>query len=524
MELFVRWGAAVGPRGVPAPRLVIGPVALEAGAIAGALGALARHRAALEQALTCDVVGARIALPPGVSEDMLWAACARGAPLLVTLLNEIDAERMRLSLAANALVVEAPDQPRVFDALIPAAAVIYALLRELTWSSLSHEVTPWTTPLASLDDRVEIRACRNPPVGEALREVVAPTVTQLVPGDFFRRLAGVLPESSAASVGSDVIEDELMSVPLLDVISARDRLELVEVVQRRVLPAGQVLMRQGEPGASLFALVAGSALMTRREGGRDDEVAALEAGEVFGGLSVLTNEPRAVTVTALEPVTVLEIGAVDLRPLLDARPRLAEVLWEDVEYRRQQAIGEESILERVDAFFFGRQETIDDGQSIHDDRAHLFELLQRAPILSVLEDDELWELALEGRHGSFGRDQELVRQGEPGASLFIIEEGQVVVTEYSREGEVELGVLEAGALFGELSLLTGEPRTATVRAIGPVTTLEIARVDLLPIISRRPEVIAGLSELMLSRRPLASDTEVALEVPMLDRIRRFFLG
>ena len=524
MELFVRWGDAVGSRDALAPRLVIGPVALEPGAIEAALEALTRHRAALGKAASNTIVGVQVALPIGASEDALWEACACGTPLLVTLMNEVDVDRMRASLAANALIIEAPDQHRVFDTLIPSAAVIYALLKEATWSGLPPELSPWTVPMAALGEHVEIRACRNPPAAEALREVVAPTLIQLLPAGFFERLAGVLPEAHAASVGLDTIEDELMSVPRFDVLSARDRLELAPAVKRRLLPEGEVLLRQGEPGVSLFALVAGSALMTRREGGQDDEVAVLEAGEVFGGLSLLTGEPCATTVTALEPVTVLAINNEDIQPVMQARPRLAEGIWEDVEHRRQQANDAESILDRVDAFFFGRQETVDDGQAIHDDRSHLFQLLQRAPILSALEDDELWVLALEGRHGFFERDQALVRQGEPGASLFILEEGEVVVSEHALGEEIELGVLGAGEIFGELSLLTGEPRAATVRALGPVTTLEIARVDLLPLISRRPEIMARMSELMLSRRPLAGGAQVALEVPMLDRIRRFFLG
>lgn len=78
------------------------------------------------------------------------------------------------------------------------------------------------------------------------------------------------------------------------------------------------------------------------------------------------------------------------------------------------------------------------------------------------------ELATVARHietVDLADGTEMITQGGPGDALFVIVEGSVTV---ERDG-VAVGAAEAGDHFGELALLDGEPRSATVRAAGPVT-------------------------------------------------------
>jgi hypothetical protein len=98
----------------------------------------------------------------------------------------------------------------------------------------------------------------------------------------------------------------------------------------------------------------------------------------------------------------------------------------------------------------------------------------------------------------YGAGEAIVRQGAPGQSMFVIASGSVsIVLEPARN---EVAKTHAGGYFGEMSLLTGEPRTATVLAIGDVDVIEIG-VDLFRRLAEaHPQAIAKIGEAAMRRR------------------------
>lgn len=83
----------------------------------------------------------------------------------------------------------------------------------------------------------------------------------------------------------------------------------------------------------------------------------------------------------------------------------------------------------------------------------------------------------------------LVREGEEGRSMFLIENGTVEVSTTDSGGAtIALANLGPGDFFGEVSVLTGRPRTATVRATSVVTVIEVGKEDLDQITAAHPEV------------------------------------
>lgn len=90
---------------------------------------------------------------------------------------------------------------------------------------------------------------------------------------------------------------------------------------------------------------------------------------------------------------------------------------------------------------------------------------------------------------SFHTDETIVREGDPGLSLFLIEEGTVEVVTKDQAGRpLVLGRMGAGEFFGEVAVLTGRPRTATIVAKSQVTAIEIYRDTLDRIAERFPDV------------------------------------
>lgn len=122
------------------------------------------------------------------------------------------------------------------------------------------------------------------------------------------------------------------------------------------------------------------------------------------------------------------------------------------------------------------------------------ELLGQVSLLAALDPTELEALAksVEVRH--LGDQEVLLKQGDEGASMFVLLEGLLdVLVDF--DGDVrQVHRVSPGSHLGELSLLTGEPRSATLVASGPVTLFEIQRRDLEPLFEARPDLAARLAE------------------------------
>ncbi len=104
---------------------------------------------------------------------------------------------------------------------------------------------------------------------------------------------------------------------------------------------------------------------------------------------------------------------------------------------------------------------------------------------------------------SFDAEQVVVREGDPGEALYLIKKGKVRVFT-SREGEdIELALLGPGACFGEVALLSGRARTATVVALEPCTMLCFYKHQIDNILTAYPKVRKLLESMVLGR---AKDT------------------
>src|SRR6185369_8503286 len=101
----------------------------------------------------------------------------------------------------------------------------------------------------------------------------------------------------------------------------------------------------------------------------------------------------------------------------------------------------------------------------------------------------------------YGYGERVIRQGEPGDALYAIAAGAARIAVRGPDGsERELAVLRAGDVFGEMSLLTGEPRTASVYAHGELRVVEVRKAALAPILTANPALAAKMAEVVVLRR------------------------
>lgn len=159
------------------------------------------------------------------------------------------------------------------------------------------------------------------------------------------------------------------------------------------------------------------------------------------------------------------------------------------------------------------------------------EIVAASELFAPLSAAELEQMATGAKSHRFADGEIIVRQGDATSSMFLIVGGRVAVSARGDAGASQkLAVLEAGASFGEISLLTGEPRTATVRALSEATLVEIDKETLAPILQANPALVAKLDAIIQARRRETADRlDIAREGsaageprPLRGRIARFF--
>ena len=133
------------------------------------------------------------------------------------------------------------------------------------------------------------------------------------------------------------------------------------------------------------------------------------------------------------------------------------------------------------------------------------------PAFPGLEETDLADLASVARIRSYPANSVLCREDEPGDTFFLIVEGTACVSKYLDEENPRrvLHWLEPGAFFGEIALIQGGTRTATVDAEGPITVLEIHRDALMRVLRRSAPMALRVVLQLTSRLRVADQTAIA---------------
>jgi CRP-like cAMP-binding protein len=134
----------------------------------------------------------------------------------------------------------------------------------------------------------------------------------------------------------------------------------------------------------------------------------------------------------------------------------------------------------------------------HEQADRIERVLSRVDLFAEVPSDFRRELALAADHVVYGTGETIVRQGDPGQSMFVVAEGVVSVVLGPARNEVAR--IEAGGHFGEMSLLTGEPRTATVLAMGDVEVIELNADLFRRLAEADPHVIERIAESAAARQ------------------------
>lgn len=158
-------------------------------------------------------------------------------------------------------------------------------------------------------------------------------------------------------------------------------------------------------------------------------------------------------------------------------------------------------------------------------RDQMVKLLRGSALLDALPESELRELATRVHRSQHEAGETIFRKGDEGSGMMVVLRGRVKITSVGASGsEVILNVIEPGQVFGEMTLVDGEPRSADAVAAKPSELITVWRRDFLPMLSRQPE--AALEMMQVLSRRLRHTTQfveaaIFLDVParLLNRIR-----
>lgn len=127
-------------------------------------------------------------------------------------------------------------------------------------------------------------------------------------------------------------------------------------------------------------------------------------------------------------------------------------------------------------------------------------ILRGEQLFQCLSDEQIDGLLTRSRLNHFGRGERLIEEGVNGDSMFVLLRGTVNVSVAKNGAAIRVGTLNSGDCFGEMSLLTGEKRMATVRADGDCYVLEISKPVMGDVIRQSPECLDQLSALLAQRK------------------------
>jgi CRP/FNR family transcriptional regulator, cyclic AMP receptor protein len=128
------------------------------------------------------------------------------------------------------------------------------------------------------------------------------------------------------------------------------------------------------------------------------------------------------------------------------------------------------------------------------------ELLRKVPLLSALPDAQINDLASYLKEKRFRRGEYIIYEGDEGNELFIIIEGLVKITKLNEDGrEKILATLGEGEFFGELALVDGAPRSATVQAKSACVMYSLARNEFMNLLKQAPEVCLSIITVLAQR-------------------------
>lgn len=377
-----------------------------------------------------------------------------------TLLARI-VEESGQSMVAGEVIVRAVDAYiRRGDLPSAAACVRFA-------SDAGHPVEPLRKQIAAAFGLNSPRTSPDvsptpPPLPKPI--TVPPALTALKGAPLLERAEATLSKFLASTDPIDK-NAKVPVLPLFGGLTPQALEQLLSNITFEEIPQGVAPVRQGEEGREMFVVVRGVMTVTREnDEGQKTTLAALGPGAIFGEMALMSDAPRAATVTAAEPAQLLSIHREDLEKLASQTPVIGEVLGG---FCRNRMLGN---------------------------------LIRTSPMLSHVPPSERLGLIQQFETRVFEPGDVMVENAKDAPGLFLIASGSVRIAAVDTDGElIHVGMLGPGDLVGEMSVVLRRPSSAHVLANHPTVALFLSRERFHEVIRDYPTLLTELYDLAAKR-------------------------
>jgi len=234
-----------------------------------------------------------------------------------------------------------------------------------------------------------------------------------------------------------------------------------KLVEQRFVPVafgfGSPIVREGDAADGFYVLASGTARVIKRgENGEDLPLDVLRPGDSFGEMGLLEGVPRSASVRASGDATVLKLDRAVFEALLKDHPEIRDYFALQIKHRR---VG--NFLRHVRPF-------------------------ARLPLPA------LRTLLSELQPVSLTRGQMAIREGEPAGPMYVMAEGRLRVFTQPGGARRYLAYLRKGDFFGEMSVLRGAPRAASVEAVSACSLLTLQPATFAKLCQGFPEFKAQI--------------------------------
>lgn len=165
-------------------------------------------------------------------------------------------------------------------------------------------------------------------------------------------------------------------------------------------------------------------------------------------------------------------------------------------------------------------------------RDQRLDFVQKMDLFGGLSTETKEQIAVAMEKSTFASGEKIVRQADAGDSMFFIARGTVEIALETDGARQPIATLGEGDFFGEMALLTGEPRAATALAVGDVEAYQLSKQPFRKILLQDPEISEKVSRVMAERRQVLESKTAELQTSpqsraevhksVLTRMRRFF--
>ena len=278
-----------------------------------------------------------------------------------------------------------------------------------------------------------------------------------------------------SSEGSDA-PTALPLIPLFSDLPKKAFVEILVRMRMHQLRRGTCIIREGEDGDSFYIVASGLVSVHRKNSaGRETRLAHLGEGAFFGEMALLQGGLRTATVRVEEDAQVFEISRELLEEVIEQYPTVATAVRN-----------------------FYRQRLLASAMATH-------------ALFAPFSAEARRNLMDQFKSRSFAPDEIILEEGKKGSGLYLLLHGHVQVTKRVESEVKTLAELSSGDVFGEMSLLTGEPTSATITSLDETFVLRLSKKRFDELILTNQEVLEFVGRLS-DRRAEQNETVLSRQL------------